>query len=136
MRFELDHLAVVARSLEEGCAWVEARLGAGRLRPGGRHPRYGTHNALMALGKGCYLEVIAPDPGAPAPGRPRWFALDHVAGPPRLANWILRVEGIEAAREALPCDPGPAVALARDALRWRITVPEDGSLPLGGDAPR
>jgi hypothetical protein len=27
----------------------------------------------------CYLEIIATDPEAPAPGRPRWFGLDQPA---------------------------------------------------------
>ena len=134
MSAKLDHLAVAAATLEAGQAAVEAALGVA-LRPGGQHARYGTHNALLGLGAGRYLEVIAPDPAAPPPEVPRWFGLDHVGGPPRLANWIVRVEDVEAARAALPVDPGPIVEMARGALRWRITVPEDGSLPLGGGCP-
>ena len=86
---ELDHLAITCASLPEGAAWAEERLGA-PLEPGGRHAHFGTHNRLLSLGPGLYLEVIAPDPEAPAPGRPRWFGLDE-AREPTLGNWIVRV---------------------------------------------
>ena len=33
-----------------GCAFID----------GGRHPRYGTRNFVLALGDGCYIEVVAP----------------------------------------------------------------------------
>ena len=43
--------------------------------------RWGTHNRVMAISSegipDCYLEVIAIDPEAPEPGRPRWFGLDN-----------------------------------------------------------
>ena len=49
MRFglALDHLAVVAKTVEEGAAFVEAVLGVQPTR-GGRHPEMGTHNQLMS----------------------------------------------------------------------------------------
>jgi Glyoxalase-like domain len=41
----------------------------------------GTHNRVIAISSesfpDCYVEVIAIDPDAPAPGRRRWFGLDH-----------------------------------------------------------
>lgn len=48
----------------------------------------GTHNLMLRLGDSSYLEIIAINPAAPAPGRPRWFALDRLAGDgsPRLAT--------------------------------------------------
>ena len=55
--FDLDHLAVVARTLEEGCAYVEAVLGA-EMSAGGKHVEMGTHNKLLSLGPHVYLEVI------------------------------------------------------------------------------
>ncbi len=126
---ELDHLAVVARDLDEGAAWVGDRLGL-PLEPGGRHALFGTHNRLLSLGPGLYLEVIAPDPAVPAPARSRWFGLDR-AGAPRLGNWIARVAG----RAAIPDDLGEVLSLERGDLRWDITVPADGSLPMAGGLP-
>jgi hypothetical protein len=43
----------------------------------------GTHNRLLKLGEGFYLELIAIDPQAPPPGRPRWFGLDRLELPVR-----------------------------------------------------
>lgn len=130
---EIDHLAVTCASLEEGAAWVEQRLGV-PLEPGGRHALFGTHNRLLSLGPGLYLEVIAPDPGAPPPGRPRWFALDEV-DTPRLGNWIVRVPNLDAALAKAPPEAGEPLELERGDLRWSIAVPPDGSLPWGAAVP-
>ena len=78
---QFDHLVVPCARLAEGVAHVEAMLGV-KMAPGGKHAVMGTHNALLGLGA-IYLEVIAADPDAPAPGRPRWFNLDEFRGPPR-----------------------------------------------------
>lgn len=94
----------------------------------------GTHNRLIGLDAGEYLEAIAVDPDAPAPDGARWFDLDRRSGPPRLSNWILRVDDLEAAVAAHP-GAGRPVPFARDALRWRMAVPEDGALPFDGCFP-
>lgn len=131
---KLDHLAVACTDLAQGTAWVEAQLGV-PLLPGGKHPRYGTHNRLLGLADGLYLEVIAVDPGAPSPEGARWFALDHFSGPPRLANWICNTTDLKAALQGAPPVVGPARQMQRDALKWQITVPDDGSLPFHGGFP-
>lgn len=123
----LDHLAVAAESLEAGRAAVEERLGL-QLEAGGRHAHFGTHNLLLGLEDGLYLEVIARDPEAPAPGYPRWFDLDRFAGAPRLQTWICAVDDLDAAL-ARHGGAGAAVALSRGDLRWRMAVPETGVLP-------
>lgn len=129
----LDHLAVAAESLDEGRAVVEEALGL-PLQPGGRHAHFGTHNLLMGLADGLYLEVIAVDPEAPAPGYPRWFDLDRFHGAPRLSNWICAVDDLEAAMVRHP-QAGVAVDLARGDLRWRMVVPEGGVLPFDNRFP-
>ncbi len=125
----LDHLAVAAADLATGRAVVEAALGL-PLQAGGAHPRFGTHNLLMGLADGLYLEVIAVDPAAPAPDGPRWFDLDRFDGPPRLANWIARTDDLA----ALP-GSGVVTDMARGDFRWQIAVPEDGRLPADGGQP-
>ena len=58
----LDHLVIMATSLEQGVAWCEATLGA-TPGPGGEHPLMGTHNRLLKIASpgfaGAYLEIIA-----------------------------------------------------------------------------
>ena len=127
----LDHLAIAATSLDEGVAWVEERLGVPCLA-GGKHARFATHNRLLGLGQGIYLEVIAPDLSATCE-RPRWFGLDHFSGPPRLANWICEVPDLAAALDDAP--EAGNVPMQRGDLRWDMAVPDDGSLPMDGGFP-
>lgn len=122
---QLDHVAVACERLEEGRAHVEEALGV-VLQAGGRHALFGTHNLLLGLEDGLYLEVIAVDPEAPVPERPRWFDLDRFEGPPRLTNWICRTPNIAEA----PPEAGAPVALERGDLRWQMAVPGDGRLPF------
>ncbi|WP_120636088.1 VOC family protein [Ruegeria sp. EL01] len=125
---KLDHIAVAGATLEEATAHVEDALGV-KLQAGGKHEKFGTHNQLLGLKDGLYLEAIAIDPNARHPQRTRWFDLDRFAGPPRLTNWICRVPDIEAALSAFPEGVGQPIDLTRGALRWRMAVPPDGRLP-------
>ncbi|MCV2871359.1 VOC family protein [Defluviimonas sp. WL0050] len=129
-----DHIAVSAETLEAGVAHVEEILGVS-LEAGGKHPHMGTHNRLLSLGRGEYLEVIAIDPDAMKPTHPRWFALDDFAGVPRLTNWIVRVDDLDAALAGAPRGAGRPTDLARGDFRWRFAVPEDGYLPYDNAFP-
>ena len=125
----LDHLVYAAPDVAGAADALAAALGV-RPATGGRHPALGTHNALLSLGTGRYLEVIGPDPDAPAPGRPRPFGIDDLDAP-RLVTWAMAVTGIEdrvAACRQRGYDPGPVTALQRRApdgatLSWRLTMP-------------
>jgi len=130
---ELDHLAVVADGLEAGRAAVEETLGVA-LQPGGAHAYFGTHNLLLGLEDGLYLEVIAVDPEASDPGVTRWFDLDRMQGAPRLGNWICRSDDLEAMVARFP-EAGAQVTLSRGDLNWRMAVPRDGRLPFGNCFP-
>ncbi len=132
----IDHLVVTTPSLGLGAEWIRDVLGV-PPQPGGEHPRMGTHNLLLRLGESSYLEIIAPNPGAPAPSRSRWFALDTLPAnaAPSLAAWVVRTSDIQAAAAASSEAPGDIEAMTRGALSWSITIPSDGSLPLGGVAP-
>lgn len=125
----LDHLAVSCADLAEGAEAVADALGV-RPEPGGQHPAMGTHNRLLSLGPDDYLEIIAINPGAPPPGRPRWFRLDEFRGPPRLTNWVARVDDLDAALADASPGTGRATDLARGDFRWRMAVPDDGRLPF------
>ncbi|MGY3076276.1 hypothetical protein ACVWZZ_002647 [Bradyrhizobium sp. LM6.10] len=136
----LDHITVAAKDLAEGVAYVEQALG---IAPpaGGAHPLMGTHNHLLRLSETAFLEVIAPNPSAPAPTRPRWFAMDDprthaaLASSPRLMTWVVSTSDIASAlakdpasrpagdscdaRQSRMADLRPARRL--DAVRWRVS---------------
>ncbi|CAB3649666.1 MAG: VOC family protein [Achromobacter pulmonis] len=137
MNLVLDHLVVAAADLDSGTRHVADLLGIAPAG-GGAHPRMGTHNRVLGLADGAYLEVIAIDPDAPAPDRPRWFGLDQpamrarLAEGPFLAHWAARVEApddLSALSARHPARIAPAIAMTRGDLRWRLTVPDDGNLP-------
>jgi Glyoxalase-like domain len=149
---EVDHLVVAAATLEQGVAWCEATLGA-TPGPGGQHALFGTHNRLMKVESeafpAVYLEIIAIDPAAPAPPRPRWFGLDEAATQERLARHgpgllhvVVRTAALDARLAALAAaglDAGEALAASRQSaeglLQWRIAVRPDGRLLHGGALP-
>ncbi len=132
----IDHIVVAAPTLDRGTMLVRQALGFAP-QAGGTHPRMGTHNRLLRLGDSIYLEVIAPDPGAPSPGRPRWFALDTLGedAAPVLSTWVARTPDIYASVSAGSENLGNVEPMRRDDLHWRITIPADGLPPLGGVAP-
>ncbi len=131
---EIDHLAVAGETLDEAVAHVEATLGVA-LEPGGVHVEMGTHNRLLSLGPGMYLEAIAINPAAKAPQRPRWFDLDRFEGRPRLANWIVRTTDMEAALQSAPGEIGVPIPFQRGKFSWTMAVPGTGRLPYDGAAP-
>lgn len=130
----LDHIAVAAESLAEGAAHVEAALGV-ELSDVGHHDRMGTHNRLLSLGPGLYLEVIAINPDAEPPAQARWFDLDNFTGHPRLTNWIVRTDDLAAALAKAPPGMGAPISFARGSYLWQMGVPPDGRLPFDGAAP-
>jgi hypothetical protein len=135
-RSRLDHLIVTAASLDAGAEYVRSALGV-EMQKGGEHVRMGTHNRLLRLGEQLYLEVIAANPEAPHPGRPRWLQLDEPDSvrAPRLATWVARCDDIHAAAGASTVPLGKIEPMSRGSFEWLITVPVDGRLPLEGLAP-
>jgi hypothetical protein len=109
--------------------------------PGGRHESIGTHNAILPLADGAYVELMAKDPTNPRPDGGMPFGLGVDAGP-RLATWAAGTSDIDAAVEASRTagyDPGVVVDLARDTpegdhLTWRLTIARelafDGLVPF------
>jgi hypothetical protein len=67
----LDHLLWACADLETGIRRIEALSGV-PPKFGGVHASGVTHNALVALGPRCYLEILAPTgPASPADD---WFS--------------------------------------------------------------
>jgi hypothetical protein len=147
----LDHLVLVAASLDQGVQWCRATLG---IEPGhgGEHPLMGTHNRLFRIATvdfpRAYFEVIAVQPGkAPQHGR-RWFDMDDphlgraVAEAPRLVHFLVNVPELDVALrdwQALGIARGAALAASRmtprGLLEWRISVRDDGQRLFDGVLP-
>jgi glyoxalase-like protein len=94
---DLDHVILGINDLERGIREFESRTGV-MPRRGGEHPGRGTQNALVTLGDGRYLEILAPAAFQP-PSAARESALAHA----RLAlvGWALATRAIGATVDQL-----------------------------------
>lgn len=141
MKARFDHVVIGASRLTPGTEQVEEWLGAA-TGGGGKHPLMATHNRLMRLrGSHGYLEIIAADPSAAAPSRPRWYGLDrtgtrdHLSQGPRALCWVAAVTDIHEAVSTCGYDAGDIITVTRGDLHWRLTVPGDGGLAADGILP-
>ncbi|MEO1919969.1 MAG: VOC family protein [Paracoccaceae bacterium] len=133
-----DHIAIGCATLEQGAAYMAVRTGL-TVPIGGEHPLMGTHNLVMSMGEDTFFEVIAVNPSAAKPMRPRWFGLDDARlTNPRPHSWILNSDDLEtdlATAKSLGIDLGSPTTLTRGDMTWRFAVREDGAIPLEGAAP-
>ena len=135
----LDHIVIVASVLEEGVDFCEKNFGANLIK-GGEHVRVGTHNYLLNLEGGIYLEVIAVNPHANGMDCPRWFGMDwpdqrqRAEAGPYLATFVARTNDINRAAAVLT-GLGAVRDMQRGALEWKITIRDDGALLEGGTVP-
>ena len=125
----LDHLVYTASSLDVGMDEIERILGV-RPVPGGRHPGFGTHNALLSLGPSTYLEIIAPDPETLV-ANDKILLQKYFEQTPRLSRWVIRTEQIEelssrVAQDGLSLGEVQSGSRAKpdgSVLTWRLTDP-------------
>ena len=140
MTTHFDHLVIAALSLDEGHQYIQDTLGVD-IPLGGKHAAMGTHNRIMQLSPSTYLEIIAIEPEAPQPGHPRWFGLDQawmqekLSRSPQLVHWVANVDDLIETLSRTKLHYGIPTLLKRDQLAWKITLPEDGSIPLSGVLP-
>ena len=87
---EIDHVILGINNLERGIQEFESRTGVTPKR-GGEHPGRGTQNALVTLGNGRYLEILAPASSQrPTASREPW--VDHADLTP--VGWALHTRAI------------------------------------------
>ena len=127
-----------AADLDQGIAEIERLLGVSASL-GGRHPPWGTRNALAALGPSSYLEIIAPDSSPIAKERP--FGLD-TDRPSRLVAWAAKRSGLANVRDAAAQQGVPLGEVLSGSrkrpdgvtLTWELTdlrcVVADGIVPF------
>lgn len=136
---KFDHVIVAIDTLARGIALlrdltgVTPRLaGAHFGRGSGAHPGRGMQSAILGLGPGRYLLLVAPDPhdtmGARLVGT---FATDLTLTP---IGWAVRTSDVDSVRAALlarglPAAPVRNYELRRPdgaTLRWRALMPWEG----------
>ena len=134
MSARFDHLVVAIRSLPEGIAAFE-RLAGVKAAVGGKHPGRGTENALVSLGAGSYLEIIAPQAGAQlSPQDEAMRAIDRL----EILTWAVSVSDVDEALATLKtagfatsaARPGARVTPAGERLEWTTFALDDRSLPV------
>jgi catechol 2,3-dioxygenase-like lactoylglutathione lyase family enzyme len=118
----IDHIMIGAANLDRAIDDFEKATG---VRPvyGGKHPS-GTHNALVSLGEGTYLELIAVQPGVKPP--PSLATLPNLQ---RLTpiGWAVSVADAKAFGQQLTSagfpvtdlKPGSRITPSGATLRWQ-----------------
>ena len=127
----LDHILYGVPNLEKGIEEFEAMSG---VRPayGGKHEKLGTHNALVALGKDHYLELIAPDPTQSIPFKDIIFNIGKIKTS-RILTWALRSSNLNQLGEHIQISKivsGERTQEDGTLLKWEtvgITEPSDNS---------
>ena len=98
----VDHLVFATPDVEQTIKNLALRLGVSSVA-GGRHPQWGTHNALLSLGPRSYLEIMGPEPALSRYGLMRPFGIDRLQNA-CIATWVCKSEDlnktVEIGREA------------------------------------
>lgn len=124
----IDHIVILVEDLDVAIQQYE-NLGF-IVEPGGKHPRY-THNALVSVGDGSYIELIAfyEEDGAEQHRWHKYLAsggglVDYAVGTSDLATEI------EAAKEHGMSYEGPNAGARKrpdgQEIGWRTATPQDG----------
>ncbi len=133
----VDHILIAVEDL--GKAMEEYRRLGFQVFPGGEHPGAGTHNALVPLADGSYLELIA----VKAPELARQFpfssrVLEALESANRFAGYALEANDYGADVQAIrargagieKAAPGGRVRPDGQQVAWRTAHPEDVRLPF------
>jgi hypothetical protein len=74
---KIDHIVISVPDLYEAMDRFTEKCGI-EVVYGGQHLSIGTHNALLNIGNGAYLELIAKDPNNPLEEAQKWMGLDLI----------------------------------------------------------
>ena len=143
----IDHIIYTSPNLNSGVRTFASEYG---IEPsaGERHPGFGTRNALIGLGAGRYVEILAIDETQDVPPSGRFLRL-QCGSPSRFSAWCARAdrpleETVHIGRSA-GYDLGEVVTMSRQrpdgtTISWKLTAPPraEGVLPFyidWGDTP-
>ncbi len=137
-KLPVDHILYGVPYLGWGINHIHDLMGAKPII-GGKHPGYGTHNALLGLGEIAYLEIIAPDPDQKVDAV--WMNLDQLTKP-KLFRWAAYSNDLTSTKRLCSkqgIDIGQIKAGSRktpagELLQWELTDPNlvlgDGLIPF------
>ena len=117
----IDHVLLAVDDVERASAQLKAAHGLAAYE-GGRHPGWGTANAIVPLGD-AYLELVAvvDDTTARTSSFGRWVASQARATPTPF-GWCVRPASLESTAErlGLDIDTGSRTTPSGEALSWRV----------------
>jgi hypothetical protein len=129
---QFDHLVVGIRSLAEGTGQLIRLLDVAPAL-GGTHPGRGTENALVSLGPGEYLEIIAPRAEARlSDSDAKLRELDRLM----IVTWAAAVDNADSVRESLKeagfattvPQRGSRVTPSGERLEWEVFRLSDATI--------
>jgi imidazolonepropionase-like amidohydrolase len=124
---QMDHILLGASDLERAMIEFERVTGV-RPQYGGKHP-FGTHNALVSLGNGLYIELIALQPGAkPPPFFPQLAALENLTQNLTPIGWAASITAPQQTRQRLDSEglhigearAGSRIKPGGTTLQWEV----------------
>ena len=114
----IDHVIYGTADLDLAAARVEAELGLSAVA-GGRHEGLGTHNRIVPLGDGSYIELLAVANPDEAEGSAIGAALQAaIARGEGLLGWAVAVENVAPIAARLGT---PIIGVRRQGLSARLT---------------
>ncbi len=125
----LDHIVYCVPDLKIAMAAFSEKFGI-PIPFGGQHLTQGTHNAIMNLGEGCYLEFLAIDKFNTSIQAPRWMGIDLLESQ-KITRWALKTKNIFADAVVLKqadfthheIKKGSRKTPDGNTLKWELIVP-------------
>ena len=126
---KIDHIVYCVPDLKDAITYFTDSLG---IIPyiGGKHLLKGTENALINLGNGCYLELLAIDHENKNVSTPRWMGIDFIRGP-KITRWAIQSENLNEDQRILKTynpkmgviEEGQRKTNKGSLLKWHMTLP-------------
>lgn len=125
----IDHLVYAVPDLAQAISEFELKLGIAPVF-GGQHLTKGTKNALLNLGDGAYLELLALDLTNDRVQSPRWMGIDLIEQP-QMVRWALKTDQINQVSRQLSAfhpahgqiETGERQQANGEFLRWQMCLP-------------
>ena len=120
---KLDHIVFGALSLEEGTEFVEGILQA-KLSDIGYHKDMGTHNRVIRISDGVYLEIVSTDPKMQNLKNRKWFNLDNsnlqskLKKSPQIIGYVIENGDVKISKYY-----DPFFEASRANYRWQFAMP-------------